>query len=273
MCVDYRALNKLTVKNKYLMPLIQDLLDRLSKASFFSKIDLRSGYWQLCIAKGDSPKTTCVTRYSRYEFLVMPFGLTNAPATFCNLMNNAWSESREKAFNSLKKVVASELILRFPDFDLPFEVHTNTSDYGFGGVLKLSSKQARLQEILAEYDFVWVHKPGKQKQVADALSRKEIMPPKCTASHRNVDNAEMTQSEGRPSRARVRPARLSIGSTARVEEGRRELAKEVYRLAQLGVHLKENNEGGVIVQDGYKSSLVAETCDSSTMVLPFDSDQ
>ena len=88
MCVDYRALNKATVKNKYSVPLVQDLMDKLSKACWFTKLDLRAGYWQVRITDGDEPKTTCVTRYGSYEFLVMPFGQTNAPATFCNLMNN-----------------------------------------------------------------------------------------------------------------------------------------------------------------------------------------
>ena len=88
MCVDYRALNKVTIKNKYLIPLAAELFDRLSKASYFTKLDLRSGYWQVRIATGDEGKTTCVTRYGSYEFLVMPFGLTNALATFCNLMND-----------------------------------------------------------------------------------------------------------------------------------------------------------------------------------------
>ena len=66
MCVDYRALNKVTIKNKYPVPLVHDLMDMLSGASVFSKLDLRSGYWQVRIADGDEHKTTCVTRYGAY---------------------------------------------------------------------------------------------------------------------------------------------------------------------------------------------------------------
>ncbi|XP_075111336.1 uncharacterized protein LOC142181743 [Nicotiana tabacum] len=98
MCVDYRALNKVTVKNKYPVPLVQDLMDRLSKACWFTKLYLRFGYWQVQIAEGDESKTTCVTRYGSYEFLVMPFGLTNAPATFCNLMNDVLYEYLDDFF-------------------------------------------------------------------------------------------------------------------------------------------------------------------------------
>jgi hypothetical protein len=87
MCVDYRSLNEVTIKNKYPLPRIDDLFDQLKCACVFSKIDLRSGYHQLKIHASDIPKTTFTTRYDLYEYTVMSFGLTNAPAYFMYLMN------------------------------------------------------------------------------------------------------------------------------------------------------------------------------------------
>jgi hypothetical protein len=98
LVMDYRSLNEVTIKNKYPLPRINDLFDQLEGASIFSKIDLRSGYFQLKIREHDIPKTTLVTRYGSYEYTMMPFGLTNALSYFMNMMNKVFMEFLDKFF-------------------------------------------------------------------------------------------------------------------------------------------------------------------------------
>jgi hypothetical protein len=96
MCVDYRSLNEVTIKNKYPLPRIDDLLDQLKGACVFSKIDLQSRYHQLKIRATNIPKTAFITRYGLYEYTVMSFGLNNAPAYFMYLMNKVFMEYLDK---------------------------------------------------------------------------------------------------------------------------------------------------------------------------------
>jgi hypothetical protein len=96
ICIDYRSLNKVIVKNKYPLPRIEDLSDQLRGASVFSKIDPRSGYHQLRIRPSDIPKTTFITKYGLYEFMVTSFGLTDAPAYFMYLMNSVFMDYLDK---------------------------------------------------------------------------------------------------------------------------------------------------------------------------------
>ena len=90
LCVDYRELNKVTIKNKYPLPRIDDLMDQLVGACVFNKIDLRSGYHQIRVKSEDIPKTAFRNRYGHHEYLVMPFGVTDAPGVFMDYMNGVF---------------------------------------------------------------------------------------------------------------------------------------------------------------------------------------
>jgi hypothetical protein len=96
LCIDYRMLNKVTIKNKHTLPRINDLFDQVGEGKIFSKLDLRSRYHQVRIKDQDINKTSFRTRYRHYEFVVIHFGLTNAPTTFMCLMNNIFSQYLDK---------------------------------------------------------------------------------------------------------------------------------------------------------------------------------
>nr|GEU99396.1 putative reverse transcriptase domain-containing protein [Tanacetum cinerariifolium] len=159
MCIDYRELNKLTVKNRYSLPRIDDLFDQLQGSSVYSKIDLRLGYHQIRVREEDIPKTAFKTRYGDYEFQVMSFGLTNAPAVFMDLMN---------------RKLCSAPILALPEGSEDFVVYCNAS---IKDQKELNMRQRRWLELLSDYDCEIRYHPGKANVVANALSRKERIKP------------------------------------------------------------------------------------------------
>jgi hypothetical protein len=135
MCVDYRSLNDVTVKNNYLLPRIEDLFDQMRGARVFSKIDLRSGYHQMKVRPSNIPKTVFSTQYGLYEFTIMSFGLTNVPAYFMNLMNKVFMEYLDRFV-----VVFIDDILIYSKSDSEHEEH-----------LRLVLQNLRDNQLYAKY--------------------------------------------------------------------------------------------------------------------------
>ncbi|GJR41748.1 putative reverse transcriptase domain-containing protein [Tanacetum coccineum] len=135
MCIDYRELNKLTVKNRYPLPRFNNSFDQLQGSRVYSKIDLRSGYHQLRVREEDIQKTAFRTRYGHYEFQVMPFGLTNAPAVFMDLMNRVC------------KPYLDRFVIVFIDDILIYSKSRNEHE----GYLKLILRLLKKEELYAKF--------------------------------------------------------------------------------------------------------------------------
>ncbi|GKE82274.1 retrotransposon protein, putative, ty3-gypsy subclass, partial [Tanacetum coccineum] len=158
MCIDYRELNKLTVKNHYPLPRIDDLFDQLQWSSIYSKIDLRSGYHQLRVQEEHIPKTAFRTRYGHYEFQVMPFGLTNAPTVFMDLMNQVCKPYMDKFV-----IVFIDDILIYSKSEKEHEEHLRQ-------ILKLLKKE-ELYAKFSKCEF-WISKGDKQEAAFQLLKQK-----------------------------------------------------------------------------------------------------
>ncbi|GJR08503.1 putative reverse transcriptase domain-containing protein [Tanacetum coccineum] len=154
MCIDYWELNKLTVKNRYPLPRIDDLFDQLQGSSVYSKIDMRLGYHQLRVREEDIPKTAFRTRYGHYEFQVMPFGLTNAPAVFMDLMNRVCKPFLDK------------FVIVFIDDILIYSKNKKEHEEHLKAVLELLKKE-RLYAKFSKCEF-WILKVQFLSHVIDS---------------------------------------------------------------------------------------------------------
>ncbi|GJT00744.1 putative reverse transcriptase domain-containing protein [Tanacetum coccineum] len=172
MCIDYRELNKLTVKNRYPLPRIDDLFDQLQGSNVYSKIDLRSGYHQLRVREEDIPKMAFRTRYGHYEFQVMPFGLTNAPAVFMDLMNHVCKPFLDK------------FMIVFIDDILIYSKNKKEHEEHLKAVLELLKKE-KLYAKFSKCEF-WIPKKLCSAPILALPEGSEDFVVYCDASHKGL---------------------------------------------------------------------------------------
>ncbi|GJT12272.1 putative reverse transcriptase domain-containing protein [Tanacetum coccineum] len=239
MCIDYRELNKLIVKNRYPLPRIDDLFDQLQGSSMYSKIDLRSGYHQLRVREQDIPKTGFRTWYSHYEFQVMPFGLTNAPAVFMDLMNRVCKPYLDK------------FVIVFIDDKLIYSKDEKEHEVHLKAILELLKKE-KLYAKFSKCEF-WIPKVQFLGHVIDSRGI-------------HVDPAKIESIKDWASPKTPTEIRQFLGLAGyyrRFIEGFSKIAKSMTKLTQKGIKFdwgeKEENAFQLIKQ---------KLCSAPILALP-----
>ncbi|GJR15473.1 putative reverse transcriptase domain-containing protein [Tanacetum coccineum] len=239
MCVDYRELNKLTVKNCYPLPRIDDLFDQLQGSSVYSKIDLRSGYHQLRVREEDIPKTTFRTQYGHYEFQVMPFGLTNALAVFMDLMNRVC------------KPYLDNFVIVFIDDILIYSKDEKEHEENLRLILELLKKE----ELYAKFSKCkfWIPKVQFLGHVID-----------CQGIHVDPAKIESIKDWAAPKTpTEIRQFLGLAGYYRRFNEGFSKIAKPVTKLTQKKVAFEWGDK-----QEATFQTLKHKLCSASILALP-----
>ncbi|GJU95464.1 putative reverse transcriptase domain-containing protein [Tanacetum coccineum] len=239
MCIDYKELNKLTVKNRYPLPRIDDLFDQLQGSSIYSKIDLRSGYHQLRVREEYIPKTAFRTRYGHYEFQVMPFGLTNAPTVFIDLMNRVCKPYLDK------------FVIVFIDDILIYSKSKKEHEEHLKQILKLL-KQEKLYAKFSKYEF-WISRVQFVGHVID-----------CQGIHVDPAKIESIKDWASPKTpTEIRQFLGLAGYYRRFIEGFSKIAKSMTKLTQKGVKFDWGDK-----QEAAFQLLKQKLCSAPILALP-----